>query len=56
MILANNGVGLEEEAQNGSTTGPALMGMATQIVDGLKTTEAAIAEARQIIMEDTTAP
>ena len=56
VILANNGVGLEEEAQNGSTTGPALMGMATQIVDGLKTTEAAIAEARQIIMEDTTAP
>ncbi|WP_428150076.1 DUF6607 family protein [Brevundimonas sp.] len=56
VIIANNGIGLEEEAQNGSTTGPALMGMATQIVDGLKTTEAAIAEARQIIMEDSTAP
>ncbi len=56
VITANGGIGLEEEAQNGSTTGPALMGMATQIVDGLKTTEAAIAEARQIIVEDTTAP
>ena len=56
VIAANGGVGLEEEARNGSITGPALMGMATQIVDGLKTTEAAIAEARQIIMEDTTAP
>lgn len=56
VIVANNGIGLQEEAQNGSTTGPALMGMATQIVDGLKTTEAAIAEARQIIMEDSTAP
>jgi hypothetical protein len=56
VILANGGVGLEEEAENGSTTGPALMGMAQQIVDGLKTTDAAIAEARQIIAEDSTAP
>lgn len=56
VIVAHNGMGLEEEAENGSTTGPALMGMAQQIVDGLKTTEAAIAEARQIISEDTTAP
>jgi hypothetical protein len=56
VILAHNGVGLEEEAQNGSTTGPALMGLAQQIVDDLKTTDAAIAEARQIIAEDTTAP
>jgi len=56
VIQRNGGMTLEEEAENGSTTGPALMGMATQIIDGLKTTEAAIAEARQIISEDTTAP
>lgn len=56
VIVANGGMTLEEEAENGSTTGPALMGMAQQIVDGLKTTEAAIAEARVIISEDTTAP
>lgn len=56
VILAHNGIGVEEEAQNGSVTGPALMGMAQQIVDGLKTTDAAIAEARQLIAEDTTAP
>lgn len=47
---------LEEEAENGSTTGPLLMGMARQIIAGLKTTEAAIAEAHVIISEDTTAP
>ncbi len=56
VIAAHDGMTLEEEAENGSTTGPALMGMAQQIVDGLKTTEAAIAEARTIIQEDTTAP
>lgn len=56
VIQRNGGMTLEEEAENGSTTGPALMGMAQQIVDGLKTTEAAIAEAREIIFEDTTAP
>lgn len=55
-IQRNGGMTLEEEAQNGSTTGPALMGMAQQIIDGLKTTEAAIAEARVIISEDATAP
>lgn len=56
VIQANGGMTLEEEAENGSTTGPALMGMAQQIIDGLKTTEAAIAEARVIISEDATAP
>jgi len=55
-IAAHGGLTLEEEAENGSTTGPALMGMAQQIVDGLKTTDTAIAEARQIISEDATAP
>ena len=56
VIQANGGIGLEEEPQTGAVTGTALMGLASQIVDGLKTTDAAIVEARQIISEDATAP
>ncbi|MBU1345635.1 MAG: hypothetical protein KKA16_01650 [Alphaproteobacteria bacterium] len=56
LIIANDGMGLEEEPQTGSITGTALMGLANQINDGLVTTEAAVREARSIIDEDGTAP
>ncbi len=56
LIIANGGMGLEEEPQTGSITGTALMGLANQINDGLVTIEAAVREARTIIGEDGTAP
>ncbi|MDP3405171.1 MAG: hypothetical protein Q8S03_10805 [Brevundimonas sp.] len=56
VITTHGGIGLEEEPQTGAITGTALMGLASQIVDGLKTSDAAAAEARQIILEDATAP
>lgn len=43
---AKGTITVQEEAQNGSVTGPKLMGLAEEIVDAGKTTEAAIAEAR----------
>ncbi len=52
-IAAHGGLSLEEEGNAGSVTGSALMGLASQIQDGLKTTEAAVAEARTLIAEDT---
>lgn len=48
-ILAGNGVTVTEEAENGSATGPTLMGLADEIVTGTKTTESAIAEAKAAI-------
>lgn len=48
-IAEGNGVTVEEEAENGSVTGPILMGLADEIVSGTKTTEAAVAEARTAI-------
>ncbi|MDO9472599.1 MAG: hypothetical protein Q7J28_06040 [Caulobacter sp.] len=47
------GISLEEEAEAGSVTGPTLMGLADEILKGEKTTKAAIAEARQVIAEET---
>lgn len=47
------GITLEEEAEAGSVTGPTLMGLADEILKGEKTTSAAIAEARQVIAEET---
>jgi len=55
-IVANGGIGLEEEADAGSVTGTALMGLASQISDGLVTTDAAVLQAREIIAEDTARP
>lgn len=55
-IVANGGIALEEEADAGSVTGTALMGLASQINDGLVTTEVAVAQAREIIVEDTARP
>lgn len=52
-IVTNSGLSLEEEGNSGSVTGTALMGLASQIQDGLKTTDVAIAEARTLIAEDT---
>lgn len=48
-IVAGNGVSVAEEAENGSVTGPALMGLADELVSGTKTPAAAIAEARAAI-------
>lgn len=46
---AGNGMHVEEEAENGSVTGPRLMDLADKIKSGETTTEAAIAEARTVI-------
>jgi len=48
-IAEGNGVTVAEEAENGSVTGPDLMGLADAVAAGSKTTEAAIAEARAVI-------
>jgi hypothetical protein len=47
------GITLEEEAEAGAVTGPTLMGLADEILKGEKTEAAAIAEARQVIAEET---
>jgi hypothetical protein len=49
----SKGITLEEEAEAGSVTGPTLMGLADEILKGEKTEAAAIAEARQVIAEET---
>ena len=46
-------VRVEEEAENGSVTGPALMGLADDIEAGKITTDAAIAKAKVVIAEAT---
>ncbi len=48
-IAAGNGVRVAEEAENGSVTGPVLMGLADEVVSGVRTTESAIAEAKAAI-------
>lgn len=48
-IAAGKGVTVAEEPENGSVTGPTLMGLADEIVAGTKTTESAVAEARTTI-------
>jgi len=53
--LKSKGITLEEEAESGSVTGPTLMGLADEILKGEKTEAAAIAEARQVIAEETAA-
>ncbi len=48
-IKLGNGVSVAEEAENGSVTGPTLMGLADEVAAGTRTTESAIAEARTAI-------
>lgn len=50
-ILRGGGITVVEEPQNGSVTGPRLMGLADEIVEGKITAEAAKAEARKLITE-----
>ncbi|HAJ04391.1 MAG TPA: hypothetical protein DCL55_14355, partial [Brevundimonas sp.] len=53
VIARDGGIRVEEEPNAGAVTGPALMGLADQIHAGETTTEAALAEARTIIMDAT---
>jgi len=48
-IARGRGVSVTEEADNGSITGPKLMGLAEEIADGAKDQRAAVAEAKAII-------
>jgi hypothetical protein len=56
VIAKHGGVSVAEEAENGSITGPKLMGLADDIEAGKIETGAAIAEARKAIAEATSAP
>jgi hypothetical protein len=49
QIAKDRGVTVTEEANNGSVTGPKLMGLADDIVDGKAQTAAAVAQARSLI-------
>jgi hypothetical protein len=53
---AKSGVAVREEAENGSVTGPKLMGLADDIQAGKIATPAAIAEARAAITKETASP
>ncbi len=52
-IAASNGVHVEEEPHNGAVTGPMLMGLADQIVEGEISEAEAIEQARATIAEAT---
>lgn len=56
VIARNQGVHLQEAANQGAVTGGPLMDWAQQIADGDMTTEAAIAEARALITQATVPP
>lgn len=49
-IVAGGGVHVEEEAQTGAVTGPPLMDLAQQIQDGTLSADAAITQARTVII------
>ena len=51
--LARGEVVVREEAQNGSMTGPKLMGLADEIAEGKRDTAAAVIEARRVIATET---
>ena len=51
--LAKGDLVVREEAQNGSMTGPKLMGLADEIAEGKRDTPAAAAEARRVIAGET---
>ncbi|OJU10648.1 MAG: hypothetical protein BGN86_00685 [Caulobacterales bacterium 68-7] len=48
-IAAGKGVAVTEEAQNGSVTGPKLMGLADDVAEGKTTEQAAVTEAQALI-------
>lgn len=54
-IARRRGVWVEEEAQNGAVTGPALMGLADRIHNGEAQTASALVEARTAIAQATSA-
>ncbi|MBU4237958.1 MAG: hypothetical protein KKD26_01740, partial [Alphaproteobacteria bacterium] len=54
-IVAGNGVHLQQEAQTGSVTGAPLMDLAQSLADGETTEADAIAQARVLIAEATSA-
>lgn len=57
VVATRGGIRVTEEAENGSVTGPRLMGLADNIVSGSITTAPAIEQARAVIRENTfTAP
>jgi hypothetical protein len=51
-IAQGGGVKVAEEAENGSVTGPSLMGLADQIAEGKTTTAQAVAQAKAVIGGD----
>jgi hypothetical protein len=53
VIMRDMGITVGEEAQNGSVTGPKLMGLADEIEEGKTTTQAAIIAAKRTIAEAT---
>ncbi|TWB39919.1 DUF6607 family protein [Nitrospirillum viridazoti] len=55
-IARHQGVSVTEEANNGSVTGKALMGLADTIAKGDKSTPDAVAEARRVIADATQVP
>lgn len=55
-IAASGGLYLEEEANRGAVTGKPLMDWAADVQEGRLTTEAAIEQARALIVQATTAP
>lgn len=55
-VVASGGLYLEEEANRGAVTGKPLMDWAVEVQEGKLTTEAAIAQARDLIARATTAP
>jgi len=56
VIVASNGVYLEEEANRGAVTGKPLMDWADEIQAGTLTTQAGIEKARELIQRATVAP
>lgn len=56
VAVRNGGIWLEEEANRGAVTGKPLMDWADEIQAGTLTTEAAIAQARELIFRATVAP
>jgi len=55
-IVQGRGVAVQEEPENGSVTGPRLMGLADELAAGKITRDEAVAEARKVIAEKTAAP
>ncbi|WP_374469120.1 DUF6607 family protein [Phenylobacterium sp.] len=54
-VRSRRGVAVREEAENGSMTGPRLMGLADEIAEGRTATAQAVAQARTVIAGETAA-